>query len=644
MCGAMFGCLATFAAMAQQVPSAGHQRDPLVPPTADGTPVSPTDYSLVVGLVARFQYVPQAPNEAFATKVLRVYEDRLDPERLFFMADDIAAFDTQAATLSSGLKSDDTSVPDAIARRHAARVGERLQYAMGLLQKGFDLVAPETLDAVQPGDEAFLAQHDLDERWRKIVKSDWLELKLDGFSDAAIRATLTARYMSFQERLQKNDSQDARIAFLDAYALAGAEGSRYFPHDIAHGGYLPRLGLALTHDADGPQVAALSPRVATRFAGRIHTGDRVVSVAIDKASPTYLDGWNLSDTLALLGGPDAAQATLHMTLRRRGVAPGGPLEHVTLEQGDVVDDGKASMRDVPIGDAGDAHAAVISLSTFYEDAQGRLLHRPDFESSARDVKGLLLKARTTGAQAVVLDLRGNGGGANAAAADLASLFVGQRPLWRLKKAQGLELGEGDTADPVWTGPLAVLVDGNSAGASEMLAAAMQDNQRALVLGSPTHGMCNIASLLDLSRLDHTHSSSTHGTLKLTVATAFRANGDNLTGHGVTPDILLPFEQAARTPGPALMTFDAIAPTPTSPMMALSKALPELRRAHDERMAHATMDSHDPVPLPDRWPLDLATRTSLRHADAAGASPDTRDAALLHEVALIVADEKRLLSP
>lgn len=564
------------------LPQVSYARVPVrfVLPANDGAGDAGLDFSLVSRFMARYQYVPQALDAPLAEKALRVYIDQLDPERLFFSADDVAGFLAKRDQLAQMLADKDLSLPQAIATRHAELATQRLEHAIAMLDKG-DLGATTARDGTVPGDAPFLTPAKLDQRWREIVKGDRLQLKSAGKHDAQIKALLAARYRDFERHLVVDTGQ-APWRFIDAYAMAGGEGSRYYPQQASWFAALTPLGVSISSDANGARIDHVSPLLRNLGIG---VGDRLVGLAVNESDTVYLEGWQAAEVKAKLEGV-APDATVRLVLRSRGVAPGGRLRTVTLKASGTLSAEAASLRYVTAPGRAGGRVAVISLPSFYLDTAAKTRGVTDFASAARDVQQLLAQASQSDANGVILDLRGNAGGALSEAADVASLFAGNRTLWRSRNYKGtVEQMHGAHDEASWTGPLAVLIDHASTEGSELVAAALQDNQRALIVGRPSAGAGNLGNAIDLDRFAGDAQPAGNGLLKLTIATMFRASGEGITGHGVVPDIELPLAPAfPHVDGPALMSFDNLPPMPVEPMFDIRGRVPALRRDLAERTA------------------------------------------------------------
>jgi carboxyl-terminal processing protease len=182
---------------------------------------------------------------------------------------------------------------------------------------------------------------------------------------------------------------------------------------------------------------------------------------------------------------------------------------------------------------------VITLPSFYSDFEGRNVNNPDYRSTTKDVSVLLQELKTTGIDGLVIDLRGNGGGALSEAISLTGLFIEQGPVVQVQNSNGrTQIDRDPDPEIAYEGPLTVLVDRYSASASEIFAGAIQDYNRGLIIGEPTFGKGTVQNLVSLNRC--VNSDEDLGQLKITIAQFFRVNGDSTQHRGVVPDITWPF--------------------------------------------------------------------------------------------------------
>ncbi|MCO5762666.1 MAG: carboxy terminal-processing peptidase, partial [Chromatiaceae bacterium] len=182
---------------------------------------------------------------------------------------------------------------------------------------------------------------------------------------------------------------------------------------------------------------------------------------------------------------------------------------------------------------------ILEVPGFYRDFRAEADGDKNFRSTTRDVQNLIDDLKRQGVDGILVDLRGNGGGSLTEATDLTGLFIDQGPVVQVKDSFGkVDLEKDPAPGAAYTGPLAVLVDRNSASASEIFAAAMQDYGRAIIIGEPTFGKGTVQTLIDLNRYVPGNGEDL-GRLRLTMAEFYRISGGSTQLRGVEPDILFP---------------------------------------------------------------------------------------------------------
>jgi carboxyl-terminal processing protease len=231
---------------------------------------------------------------------------------------------------------------------------------------------------------------------------------------------------------------------------------------------------------------------------------------------------------------------------------------------------------------------VISLPTFYQDFDARRRGDKDYKSATRDVAKLLGELKKQNVEGVLVDLRNNGGGSLSEATDLTGLFIGKGPVVQVRSANG-RIEEEQNADigMAWSGPLAVLINRNSASASEIFAAAIQDYGRGLIIGEPSYGKGTVQNLVDLDQVKGNEKPS-YGELKMTIAQFFRVNGGSTQLRGVTPDISFPltidFDQNGEQAFDNALPWTSIAAAGYTPSANLAAVVPMLTTRHEARVA------------------------------------------------------------
>ncbi len=494
-------------------------------------------------LLSRYHYKAVPLDDALSGKMFDQYLKSLDPEKLYFLQSDIDRLAVGRTRLDDAILSEDLRAPFEIFNLYERRAAERMNYARSLLRAGFDFKRDETLqidrkDQSWPVTEA--ASLDL---WRKRVKNDWLRLKLAGQDDAAIVKVLDKRYDSAAKRLGKITSTDAFQAFMNAYTTAIEPHTNYLgPRAAENFDISMRLSLvgigAVLNDIDG--YATIRELVAggpASRSGQLKVGDRIVGVA-QGASGAMDDvvGWRLDDTVALIRG--AVDSTVRLDILPADSDPDAPSKTVVLIRNTIqMQDRAAKAKVYPVNVAdGKRLVGVITLPSFYEDVDALRNGDKDYRSATRDVARLLVDLKAQKVDAVMVDLRNNGGGSLREAVALTGLFVGKVPVVQTRDAKGgITVGKNVDTGQAWDAPLAVLINRASASASEIFAAAIQDYGRGLIIGEPSFGKGTVQTVANLDQIAK-NAKPVFGELKMTIAQFFRVNGGTTQLRGVTPDI------------------------------------------------------------------------------------------------------------
>ncbi|MEJ1389226.1 MAG: carboxy terminal-processing peptidase, partial [Candidatus Sedimenticola sp. (ex Thyasira tokunagai)] len=250
-------------------------------------------------------------------------------------------------------------------------------------------------------------------------------------------------------------------------------------------------------------------------------------------------GWRLQDVVDKIRGPKGTTVRLRVLPESEGTD--GRASLVTLVRNKIKLEDQAAKKSIIEGldNMGPVRIGVIDLPTFYRDFQGQSNGVKDSRSTTEDVRKLIGELMDEGIDGLVIDLRENGGGALTEAVELTGLFIPSGPVVQVKNSSGeLEVEQDPDPKLIYGGPLAVLVDRNSASASEIFAGAIQDYQRGIVIGEPTFGKGTVQTLVDLGRLIPKGNNKL-GLLRLTMAQFFRINGGSTQFRGVVPDIIYP---------------------------------------------------------------------------------------------------------
>lgn len=549
---------------------------------------------LAAELLSRHHYKAIPLDDALSAKIFDRYLKMLDGEKHFFVQSDIDQLAAARTHLDDAIHSDNLGLPFAIFNLYARRVTERFTYARGLLKGGFDFRKHESYQYDREKAPWAKNESEIRELWRLRVKSDWLRLKLAGTADRRIVEILDRRYENSLRRVGLSKSEDAFQLFMNAYATAiephtGYMGSRAAEDfDISMRLSLVGIGAVLTLKDDYTVIRELVPGGPAQRSGQLQPGDRIVGVAQGKdGAMADILGWRLDDTVARIRGePDTV---VRLDILPADAGPDGKHRVVSLLRKEITLEQQAAKKSViPVADgATTRRIGVIALPAFYADFAARGRGDPNFRSATRDVARLLDELKAEKVDGVLIDLRNNGGGSLGEAVDLSALFIGSGPVVQQRDAKGsVVVARAGNASVAWAGPLAVLINRNSASASEIFAAAVQDYGRGLVIGERSFGKGTVQTLVDLDRLMKSPTPAL-GEVKLTIAQFFRVNGGSTQLRGVEPEIRFPSfaddENSGESSFDNALPWLEIAAADFSPQGDLKPLLPELLMRHEARV-------------------------------------------------------------
>ncbi|KGQ17965.1 Carboxyl-terminal protease [Lysobacter dokdonensis DS-58] len=493
---------------------------------------------MVHGLVSdtRFDYFAGRPQEGRAQRLFDLWIETFDPNAMYASTADLAPLQDRRDALLQVAKKEDFAAALSLADAMKALAIARLEAAKSgidaaIADKAADDWSARTADSPRAPDAAAL-----DVLWARKLRHQVRDLRKTGQQDAQVRDVLRRYYDAAATRIRGLGSDDIIEGFIDAYANAVDPDADFMPPpratDMAElkQSKWSDLGIGLVLRSDGleTRVESALPGSAAHFAG-IARGDRLLEIA-DGPGGAFVDvfGEPLDKTIERLRGPAGSKVRMRLQdsdgLIRvvdvgRAKSPTNPLGYET-EQSTLHLDGKT------IG--------VLRPGSLYVDWDARARKQPDYASASRDVHRLLGEMQAAGVDAVVLDLRNNGGGALSEGIDMAGAFAGKRTMVLIHEQGGRTSNEVAKVDAAWDGPLVVLVDRGTASGAELIAAALQDHGRAVIAGEPTYGRGTIQSLIDLDRWP-SPGTKRMGQLKMTIAAMYRVNGATLE-QGVEPDV------------------------------------------------------------------------------------------------------------
>jgi carboxyl-terminal processing protease len=540
------------------------------PPAARETDANIT--RLTARLLEESQFAHHPFDTAMAAALIDRYLDSLDVARSLFLQSDVDEFAKDAAPLAKSTRGvGDTGVARAIFGRYLERLEQQVTYVTHALQTATfdftkrDAYAFDRAQMAHPRDLA--AASDL---WRQELRSEYLEEKLGGKGADQIVNLLTHRHTQELQTMKALRSDEVLEGYLDTLAHVYDPHSDYLGHEemesfsISMNLSLVGIGATLETSDGFCKIRELVPGGPAARSGLLKPGDRIVAVAQGDQEPVDIMYLPLSRAVELIRGPKASTVTL--TVIPAGAASGSLGKKVALVRDQIKledEEAKARIVDLPASQGAVLRVGVIDLPSFYSSMGD---DRAPRRSASDDVARLLTKLKAEHVRGVVLDLRRNGGGSLDEAIKMTGLFIRQGPVVQTRDSEGhIEVGTDPDPAVAYDGPTVVLVSRFSASASEILTGALQDYERALVVGdSSTFGKGTVQDVLPLTRvmdemgLAHAYDP---GALKVTTNMFYRPSGTSTQLRGVASDIVIPsttdFAQVSESAQKNALPWDAI---------------------------------------------------------------------------------------
>jgi carboxyl-terminal processing protease len=549
------------------------------PRSADEPPADPREERLsraVFGLISTQHLLRQPLDDERSRRAFTRYVEALDPSKMFLLASDVAALEPKADAIDDELKAGRLELAHAGAALFQERRAVVEQLVADILAKPLDSSDEETVETDPEHLELAKDEDELRERWRQRLELEALErvalmedllaaakkpkpkkpakpaAAADGDADAdadaatitgeipptlegreaKARADLAKTYATRFRRLSTPSKLDAASTLINAVTSVFDPHTNYLPpsdkanFDIQLTGTLVGIGAQLREDDVYIKVVEIVPGGAAWRQGELEAGDLILSVAQEGKKAVDVANMRIDDVVQMIRGAKGTKVTLSIQKSNQVIKP------LTIER-DVVEIEEAYARGAVLQPKGTSRPlGYIYLPSFYGGQSGQ-------RSAASDVARLLGELAARKVAGVIVDVRGNGGGLLDDARVMTGLLIDRGPVVQTRVAEGdVEVLGDDDAGVAFDGPVVVMVDQFSASASEILAGALQDYHRAVIVGTgPTHGKGTVQVMLDLDRM--APGDDPLGYLKLTVQQFFRVSGASTQWQGVVPDIALP---------------------------------------------------------------------------------------------------------
>lgn len=547
---------------------------------------------LINYFLEKYHYKSVELDDALSEKILQAYLNDLDSNRSYFTAADIQQFDYYRHRLDDALKTGRINPGFEIFNLYLLRLEDRVAYTKQLLSQPFDFTPLETYEFDRSKAAWAKDKSELNEIWRKRIKNDALNLRLTKKTDADIVKTLTKRYEQLLTRSQQLKSEDVFQLFINAYSVSIEPHTSYFSpratdnFKINMSLSLEGIGAVLQMKNEYTMIRKTVPGGPAETSQQVFAGDLIVGVGQEQEEIVNVIGWRLDDVVDLIRGPKGTTVTLQILPKTASPDEPGKIIKIVRDKIKLEDQAaQKSIETIPLA-KGAVKIGVITIPTFYSDMDARAQGDENYRSTTRDVLQLILELKQEGVKGIVVDLRGNGGGSLTEAIDLTGLFIETGPVVQVKDREEIKINEDTDSLMAYTGPLAILVDSNSASASEIFAGAIQDYQRGIILGEPTFGKGTVQTLIDLDRFSRDPEVRL-GQLKVTIAQFFRVNGDSTQHRGVVPDIAFPFAGNADEHGeralPNALSWSQVTPAPHSSYQVSPQLIQQLQAKHQQRI-------------------------------------------------------------
>ena len=541
--------------------------------------VADDNYDLNIGVIARVtahiladqQYRHRNIDNTVSVDLFNEYIKTLDPAKLYFTTEDIEEFSKHEKDLDDQLQRGDIAFAFLIYDRLVKRMKEYQQFANAALDKGFDFTIDEEFNYNRKKAKRPTGKEQK-ELWRKRLKNDYLTLLL---MDEVIKEEANKRSEKEKkkdemtklwqkkpaERIKKRIASSVKVLesrkeidklefYLNSLCHVFDPHSSYMPpktledFNISMSLSLVGIGATLTLDDGYTKIVNLIEGGPASKGGELAAEDRIVAVAQGDGEPVDIINMPLGDVVQLIRGKKGTVVNLSVLKGKNGLH--GVPEKITIVR-DVVKisdkSAKKEIKNISLPDGKKLKVGVIELPSFYIDFDGANSGKKNYKSSTRDVKAILESFTKEKVDGVILDLRRNGGGGLGEAVRLTGLFFDKGAVVQIKgvKQSSTSVKYDRDNKTYFDGPLIVMIDQLSASATEILAAAIQDYGRGIIVGGQhTHGKGTVQTIMNLNAIVKYYGvKKPSGALKLTNAKFYRINGDSTQIRGVTPDIIFP---------------------------------------------------------------------------------------------------------
>ena len=530
---------------------------------------------VILNLLNQYHYRKQPLNDSISEVIFDNYVGSLDPNKVYFLQSEIDYFGKYRTQLDNELKLGNLDFAYQLFGLYREKALKRLQQLSEFTASEFDFTKDEEYEANPDKMEWATSYEELNDRWRKLLKNQALNLKLSGKDWEDIRDLLASRYERLEKAIYQYKSEDVFQLYMNSFTRSYDPHTSYFS-PIAKENFqiemslsLEGIGARLMQQLDYTLVASVVPGGPAFKSKKLKKDDRIIGVSQGETGDFEdVIGWRLDDVVQKIRGPKGSVVRLLVLPSEREITDLPDTLRIIRDR-IKLEEQSAKAEVIPITEGNETYRlGVINLPSFYIDFEARSKGDQNYKSTTRDVRRLISELKEQGIDGLLMDLRYNGGGSLQEAIDLTGLFIPQGPVVQVRNTdQSVDkLEDDDEATVYYDGPLAVLINRYSASASEIFSGAIQDYERGVIVGENSFGKGTVQNLIDLGRpvmnymnrmIAYRKSANqdvselmlmrdalqngdvTLGQLKMTLAKFYRVTGSSTQRMGVQPDISFP---------------------------------------------------------------------------------------------------------
>ena len=500
-------------------------------------------------------YIKEIDKDNFNERYFEAIIEKLDKEKNLFVEKEVQTYIKKSRDVIDG--DFDIKLAYELINLYFDRLTDFFEYQIDLIEENtFDFSKKEYLDIYHEDNQWQSNFNDLYKLWKLETKNDLLVAKLSDSSNSEPSNDLIKRYKNRIRRITQQKEEDIFSLAINILSNQFDPHSTYLSprsaedFDVNMSLKLNGIGALLGIEDDYTKIISLVPGGPAEKSGKIKPEDRITKIR-QIGTDNYQDviGWRIDEVVDLIRGEAGTEVEIEFISFD---SSSDSTKLVTLKREEIKLEDRAAKSEII--NINNNKIGIIDLPSFYIDFNEYQNRVKDYRSSSNDVKKILNDFNASNVDAVILDLRNNGGGALIEANKIIGLFVSSGPTVQVKQSRGYIQPYGASrAVQVWDKPMLVLVNRYSASASEIVAGAIQDYKRGFVVGQRTFGKGTVQSLESLSE----------GQIKITESKYYRINGMSTQNKGVIPDIELPvtwdIESVGESSYPTAMEWDVIRP-------------------------------------------------------------------------------------